>query len=503
VDDARTIRGLWLMIGLLALFAGGKAILADTLDPDCFWHLRVAEALQTHGIGPIVDDLSFASIRTPWTPYSWLAELGMKAIWDFGGFRAAVFVQALMMAGWVIFIALGAWEAVSRASCPRPNPHGQDARDTNPLGIVIATAIGMYISIPYLSFRPASFAFLLQAVCAWLILRDLRLGQKSKAIWLLVPTTILLTNCHFFSVLVPLWLGAMMAGAMWNRDRRGWHRYAKLLLMTVLACFCTPMAAGAVRTMWSYQADDPMVRPDGIIAELHPFWTDPIAVALMVGLFGLAIAQRRRISAGQWLWLVGTFILYARMSRLAPAFAPIAAAVLAVVFPALGRRAISKPALHGVIAAVLALGLLRLSFAFPDRHTTLSQWLNRHGPDVPGYPCEAATFVATRVTPSSGRLINEFSWGGYLAWELGDRFKVLLDGRTQLYSPDFWKAAYLDGPSEVRTLLATARADAAVLPAEKSRFHDALIQLGWTSAYRDEQAEVLLPPPQPMIGRAE
>jgi hypothetical protein len=495
------------MIGLLALFAAGKAILADTLDPDCFWHLRVAETLQTHGVGPIVDDLSFASIRTPWTPYSWLAELGMKAVWDFGGFRAAVFVQALMMAGWVIFIALGATESnliwVSRRYAS--DQHARDASATvgNPLGVVIATAIAMYISIPYLSFRPASFAFLLLAVCAWLILRDVRLEQKSKAVWLLIPITILITNCHFFSVLVPLWLGAMMTGAIVEQNRASWHRYGKLLLMTTLACFCTPMAAGAIGTMWSYQADDPMVRPDGIIAELHPFWTDPIAVALMLALFSLAFAHRRRISAGQWLWLVGTFILYARMSRLAPAFAPIAAAALAVVFPALGRRAISRPALHWVIAAVLALGLLRLSFAFPDRHTTLSHWLNRHGPEVPGYPCEAATFVATRVTPASGRLINEFSWGGYLAWELGDRFKVLLDGRTQLYSPAFWKAAYFDGPGAMRTLLLTARADAAVLPAEKSRFHDALIQLGWTSAYRDEQAEVLLPPPQPQIGRAE
>src|SRR3954452_16506163 len=94
VATVRPNTGFMLMISLLALVAAGKTILYDTLDPDCFWHLRVAEQLQRDGVGPIVDHLSFASIKTPWTPYSWLAELAMKAIWDAGGFRAALLVSA-------------------------------------------------------------------------------------------------------------------------------------------------------------------------------------------------------------------------------------------------------------------------------------------------------------------------------------------------------------------------------------------------------------------------
>src|SRR5829696_10259538 len=78
------------LLGLVALVAGGKAVLFDTLDPDCFWHLRVAEQLRQDGIGPLVDRLSFGSMKEPWTPYSWLAELLMKVVWDAGGYRAAV-----------------------------------------------------------------------------------------------------------------------------------------------------------------------------------------------------------------------------------------------------------------------------------------------------------------------------------------------------------------------------------------------------------------------------
>src|SRR5262245_10112063 len=133
--------GLILMIAILALLSAGKAIFYDTLDPDCFWHLRVAAQLQRDGIGPIVDQLSFASIKTPWTPYSWLAELGMKWIWDLGGYRAAVLVQALMMGGFIVFVAMAANELVWRE-----NPDSG-----NPIAVVLATVFAMYLTLAFLS----------------------------------------------------------------------------------------------------------------------------------------------------------------------------------------------------------------------------------------------------------------------------------------------------------------------------------------------------------------
>jgi hypothetical protein len=99
------------------------------------------------------------------------------------------------------------------------------------------------------------------------------------------------------------------------------------------------------------------------------------------------------------------------------------------------------------------------------------------------------------VTPVTGRLITEFSWGGYLEWRLGDRYQLFLDGRTQLFSPEFWRATYLSGQEERRRFLSHVRADAAILPTGSSLFRHSLVRLGWTSVYRDERAEVMLPPP--------
>src|SRR5580698_4154110 len=113
----RARAGLLLLIAMLSLAAAAKLILHDTLDPDLFWHLRVAQRLAAQSFPhPLIDDLSFSSIRRPWTPYSWLAELGMKSIWDHLGYRGVVAIQGAMAATVVLFLALAAGEmAAGRA----------------------------------------------------------------------------------------------------------------------------------------------------------------------------------------------------------------------------------------------------------------------------------------------------------------------------------------------------------------------------------------------------
>ena len=109
IETARL--GFVLLISVLALAAAGKAILYDTLDPDLFWHLRVADQLAALPYPqPLVDQLSFASIKTPWTPYSWLAELGQRWVWIHGGYRAAVAIQAIMAGATVCLVAMIAVE---------------------------------------------------------------------------------------------------------------------------------------------------------------------------------------------------------------------------------------------------------------------------------------------------------------------------------------------------------------------------------------------------------
>jgi hypothetical protein len=113
---------------------------------------------------------------------------------------------------------------------------------------------------------------------------------------------------------------------------------------------------------------------------------------------------------------------------------------------------------------------------------------------------QAADFIAAHIAPRHGRVINDFNWGGYLAWRLNPKFQVFMDGRTQLYTPAYWQVFGLGDVGAMTLRLQQIQADAALLPNQPSRLRDALHAVGWTSVYEDDRAVVLQPPPQRLAG---
>jgi hypothetical protein len=233
------------------------------------------------------------------------------------------------------------------------------------------------------------------------------------------------------------------------------------------------------------------------VAEFQPFYRGAfgvVLVGLLMMLVACVIAHRARLRLGEQLWVILGIVLLFRLGRFAPIFAILCAPALAMTLPRWSPVAMERSRMRVVIASILALLIVRLFVSFPDRNVSLDHWLNRHGPDTPGYPTAAAAFVEQCVEPRSGRMLNEFTWGGYLAWRLGDRYDVFIDGRTQLYAPDLWRRVYGSESSGVDDLLGSSSADVAVLPRERSRLRAALARLGWVSVYRDARAEVMVPP---------
>lgn len=494
-------------MGLVLLFAAAKPVLFDTLDPDCFWHLRVGEQLVREGVGPLRDHLSFSSQAEPWTPYSWLAEIGMYRLWSVGGLRAVIGVTSVVFAAIFAFVALICREAVAGALDDGPEDAIHRDRRPRPLATVLCTTFAAALSLPYLSFRPVTAVILLLALNTWLLLRDRRTGERSRAVWAIVPVTALGINLHLFAALTPMWCGALLVGAAWERlalldkadvldANRSLIRYGSLTLLTGLACLATPMLLGAWRAAVHYGWHDPMVASD-YIAELRPFTSGlagKLSLLLVVGLVTCLVRHHRRLRMGELLWLAFGFLLLLKFGRFAPMFALIAAPVLAVTMPALSDAVLARPPLRYATLIVLCLMGYRVVTSLPGRDATIETWVNRNGPQAPGYPVEAAKFVATSVPRQTGHILNEFDWGGYLEWQLGSRYQTLLDGRTQVFPPQFWQTIYLSDDTSRRQFFASTPADAAVLPAEKSVFKSSLVQLGWKVVHKDDRAEVLMPP---------
>jgi hypothetical protein len=476
--SSRRNDGFILITMLLALAAAAKTILYDTLDPDLFWHLRVGSELARRGFPrPLVDDLSFASIRTPWTPYSWLADLAMTRLWNLGGYRAAIAALAIMTGLLVIFIALHALElTIIQFGKPRF------------LAASVATFAGAFLSLPYLSFRPVTAALVLLAAAAWLLQRDRRLCTQSRAVWLVIPITVLLINIHLYAVFVP---AAVLALLIASPTRR----YAMLLGATILACLMTPMLPGVIAAAWHYQFGDVMVR-SGVIAEMRPFYRGQmgaISAIIAATVIAAALWNRRRLGLGSWLWLAGGLVALLRLGRFSPIFGIFAAPTLAMTAPELSDAVLGRKTVQAILSAVLLLAGVRVAGAFPQSTVPLSVWVNRMGIITSGYPTSAADYVEAHITPRSHRLITEFTWGGYLEWRLGDNWQVLMDGRTQLFPNEFWTTLYMATPAEQKAYLAKVNADAAIVPVSGSQFRQCLLDLGWKVLHTDPRALVLVP----------
>ena len=95
---------------------------------------------------------------------------------------------------------------------------------------------------------------------------------------------------------------------------------------------------------------------------------------------------------------------------------------------------------------VLAAGVWRIGTSIPDHRPRRStSGSTATAPTPPATPPTPPPTSSSNVRPATGRLINEYTWGGYLEWRLGDRFQALLDGRTQCFSREFWRLTYLAG----------------------------------------------------------
>jgi hypothetical protein len=492
--------GFILLVALLAFVPAAKAVLYDTLDPDSFIHLLAANQLWREGIHPIVDHQSYMSVREPWTPYSWLAELGMKVIWDTGGFRAALATHAILAAGLIWLVGL--------ACAARVRSQEDPDRLTR---IGLATAFAAYLSIPYLSFRPVTLALVIMALCVWLLIRDRRLGERTRATWLVIPLTVLLVNVHLYAIILPAWLAALLVGALWewwrapheNRPeakRRMW-RYAILFGGSALGCLATPMLTGVMRSIAFYQSTDPMVAGT-VVKEYLPFHAGMpgmVSAVLVILMLVFVLGRREELRAGEVFWLLGSLVLLLRMGRFSPVFAMAAAPMLAATLPRLKDAVLGRAITRLALMIVIGAGLYRVWQEVPGPSMTVDHWLERNGPMMPGYPARAARFVEEVVPRRTGRVINEYSWGGYLSWRLGPKFQVLLDGRTNLYPPDFWQRTYLSAKSnDVAAFLTSLDADVAVLPTGASRFQPLLEAAGWKVALADPRATVLVPPGAPI-----
>ena len=142
--------------------------------------------------------------------------------------------------------------------------------------------------------------------------------------------------------------------------------------------------------------------------------------------------------------------------------------------------------------AVLIFAALGVAFvAFPAQSALVSQ-VDR------GNPVEAVDFI--RRTHLTGRMLNEYVYGGYLSWALPEQ-KVFIDGRADVYA---WTGVFEDYGAwatlreDPNRLLDKYRIDLCLLSRSAPLARVMRYLPGWSERYSDSQSVIFARDPNPV-----
>jgi hypothetical protein len=408
----------WLLISPLLVFAAIVSY-CHISDFDIWWHLETGEWIrQQHGV-PRVDPFSFTAAGQPWIAHEWLFGLMSFLLYRSGGLAGVIGIKALFVAG---LLALTAWTARTRAATA-----GMTA-------VVLAAAYT--ISRMRFSERPELIS--LPIAVAFLLIHE-KSRQRRPLLLILPGLQLLWVNIHGGTALLGWGLaGALFLDQAWELRRPGspWRRFLfqrglawplGALAGVVAASFANPRGIEAL-TYAMFRAESPLNIEEfqslGFRMALGPDFAITLFIAYAILIAALFLFRPRCVRISEWVLLAALLILSLSFFRFRSLFAILLAPSLAWH---LSRGKLLSRIRWWIPAAAAAVLLIRITA------TDFSSPSYRFGAGVNPrvLPVEAAEFV--KSSGMSGRMFNDYAFGGYLIWRLAPEFRVFIDGREDVY----------------------------------------------------------------------
>ena len=377
-------------------------MLRPQVDPDFWWHLRVAEFVRDTGDVPRTDFLSWQALGEPWVAHSWLHDLAMWTAYSLGG-ASGVGMLGALMAAVVVLLVFRLFVVVLPESAPLVWAFGA-------LGVAI---IGGPVWSPRAQIWDV--IFLLVAAIGWLTYRST--GRRS---WLLamVPLGAAWAALHgsgigayVFSAL------ALMAVVLFGWLPAGRSRLvlAAFVVATVLAMAVGPYGFGLLSYPFETVFSPAQTR---LIDE----WAAPnlgdarfigLRIALLVAPVLLLLGRRSPdpligLLALGWGWLA---LGSARYLAIAAPF------VVAAVLPsaeAIRLRVVRRRPATVQSPRIAAIGVLMLVPVF-----ILVGWARISPASTDAAIAERYPVLATAALVDhacTGRIWNLYDWGGYISY---------------------------------------------------------------------------------------
>jgi hypothetical protein len=424
-----TLRTLVVAITFLSLLAMATRV---AVDSDTWWHLRAGAWMVEHRqvMTHEVFTSTFAGERYDYP--AWLSQVALYlayAAWGYAGVNLLTAVLITAAFGFVYATCTGG--VYLRA---------------------LAVILGAAASAVFWSARPHIVSFVL--VAAMLYVLDLFRRRGVNRLWLLPPLMALWANSHpgYAVGFILIGLTTLGEGVKALLGQGTWRRVAWLAGIGVVCVAALLLSPYGVRTIgYPFR----VVGIDLLQNRIQE-WQSPnfhlreaqvtiwlwLATAAAIGL------SRRSIDLTDLLLVSGMLYLALLAGRNVALFALVAPPVLtrhaqAVLddlrgrYPRLLRQLDGEveherrwaPALNGLLLALVAVAAA-LKMSIPLSAST------NEALAVRGMPVAAAEYLA-RAQPS-GPLYNPYEWGGYLVWRLYPEYPVYIDGRTDIYSAEFF-----------------------------------------------------------------
>ncbi len=416
-----------------AILVSGLLALYPIHSFDLWWHLRTGQLILEQGHIPRVDPFTYTAEGRPWVTHEWLAEILFYLLHRAGGANLLVICKALLSG---LTLALAGWAGLV----------GHRARERLP-----AAALGILLAAPLLAIRafvrPHLLTALLLAVTL-LLLRKESATARPVWRWALPPLFLLWANLHSgfllgLGLVVLYWAGEAISiriGAAAPAATPCWRGRLLALGASLLATLANPHHVEAL--LYPVRlVIDPVVT--GMIAELQSPLDPRFRGALFLWFLLLSAVVLALLLPGRLRRLQFSLILPGAVFAVLALQAVRSVSELAVLIPALvaahgerlgTRRAVAAATSAVVLLGALGLGLLATGPGIPmgTREDPRRTGLGIHPVNLP----RAAVEFLSRTEPP-GRIFSTMGFSSWLIYRLWPEKRVYIDGRLDVFPPEF------------------------------------------------------------------
>ena len=418
---------------LFAAIFWGIAATGPTLlnsDGDLPRHLLVGKLIRATQEVNLTDIFSYRTTGLPSIPHEWLSQVILSGFYDFLGLGGVVFFTAL--------IVTLTWTVIYYDTLRRSN---------SLIVSLVFTGLGVGASLIHVLPRPHLFSYIFTVL--WILVLEQIYRGKSRY-WLLLPVLMLVwVNLHGMFVLgIVIWI-IYLVGDLFENPSKIWLTSTRTKSMfvggvlSIIATFLSPSGIGIWGAIASLGGNAYIKSriPEYQSANFQIPETWPFILILLITL--LSFSRSTNKTPWRHAFLVTAFAgvaLYS--SRMLPFFAIVAAPIAAQSvtewlrqdFPNIRLWTIEKNintinqssnGLVWVFAVVVAVTMLFKSNIPIDTRNKGNTF------DPNFFPVNAVTWLQSN--PQSGRVFNEFDWGGYMLLRLWPNQQIFMDGHTHIY----------------------------------------------------------------------